>query len=156
MKKFLVPALLFSIAQSASAQVQQPVKWTFSIEKQGRDEALLILTANIDEEWHIYSQHTPDGGPLPTVFMFDENPCYKLKGKVSEPQPHVEYDSVFEVKVWTLAGNPSFTQKIKLESDACSITGRIEGQVCKEMCIMFQGSFEFNFGKAKEEEVLSK
>ena len=124
-----------------------PVKWTFSVEEKG-NEATLIFKANIEEGWHIYSQFTPDGGPLPTVFTFEEKGCYKLEGKVSEPRPHEEFDSTFGVKVLTIDGQPAFTQKIKLTEGPCIIKGRIDGQVCKEVCIMFGSDFTFEAGKS--------
>ena len=112
------------------------------------------MTANIEKEWHIYSQFTPDGGPLSTVFTFDKNDCYSLVEKVTEPLAHEEYDSTFQVKVLTLDGNPVFKQKIKLNKDDCKITGRVDGQACKEVCIMFEGSLTFDLRKTASEKAM--
>ena len=142
----------FAIVNQAFAQLPNPVKWTFTVEQLSGDEATLMFNASIDPGWHIYSQFTPDGGPLPTVFTFEENGCYGLVGKPTEPAAHEEYDSTFEVKVLTLDGKPSFTQKIKLNEGSCTIKGRIDGQVCKEVCIMFGSDFTFTIGEPEEKD----
>jgi len=144
---------LLALAAISMGRVQaaDPVKWTFTVEQKNSDEAMLVFHANIEKGWHIYSQFTPDGGPLPTVFTFEANGCYQLDGKATEPKPYEEFDSTFEVKVLTLDGKPTFTQKIKLKDGSCSIKGRVDGQVCKDVCIMFGSDFTFNIGKFKEE-----
>src|SRR5688572_19368053 len=151
MKKLLIILLVsHAFVNFSFAQVLSPVKWTLTVEENGT-EATLNFKAIIEEGWHIYSQFTPDGGPLPTVFTFEENACYQLEGKVSEPRPHEEFDPTFEVKVLTLDGQPAFTQKIKLKEGPCTIKGRVDGQVCKEVCIMFGSDFTFEAGKSKVE-----
>src|SRR4051812_2525121 len=87
-----------------------PSKWTFSVEKNSETEATLIFKVALDQGWHIYSQHTPDGGPLPTVFTFTKASCYQPDGKVSEPKPHEEFDETFGVKVLQFSDEVIFKQ----------------------------------------------
>jgi len=141
---------LLAYAGISFAQAPNPVKWNNKVEQHGT-ETTLVFNADIESGWHIYSQFTPDGGPLPTVFTFEENGCYQLVDKAAEPKAHEEFDSTFGVKVLTLDGKPAFTQKIKLKSTPCTIKGRVEGMVCKESCIMFDNDFSFTVAKQKEE-----
>ena len=149
-----VPALLIvflSLFNSVSfSQIKNPVKWTFSVEQSGSEEATLVFQADIEEHWHIYSQFTPQGGPMggpiPMEFIFEADKNYSLAGKVIEPKPHVEYDSTFELNVMTFEGKQVFRQKVKLNGNAVKIKGTVSGQVCKESCIMFDSSFVFNIG----------
>jgi len=134
----------------------KPVKWTCTVEDKKNGEATLVMKANIEKDWHIYSQFTPDGGPLPTVFTFDKNDCYSPVDKVSEPKAHEDYDSTFEVKVLTLDGTPVFRQRIKYTKEDCKITGRVEGQACKEVCIMFDGVLSFDLRKESSEKVMGE
>ena len=154
MKKIiLLFVLLFSINASYS-QILNPAKWTFRVEEKGTDEATLIFKVKLDEGWHIYSQNTPDGGPLPMVFRFDENKCYKLIGKVEEPKPHVEFDSTFGVEVFIYHKEATFKQKVKLKGGVCEIKGMIEYQACLEACIFQEQEFSFSVGKTgKAEEI---
>ncbi|MEO8086464.1 MAG: protein-disulfide reductase DsbD domain-containing protein [Bacteroidota bacterium] len=155
MKKILTLALvLFAIVNCSLAQTQDAVKWNYSVEQTNSTEATLVFKANIDEGWHIYSQFTPDGGPLPTVFTIAENGCFTVDGKVSEPAAHREFDKTFGVDVLTLEGKPTFVQKIKLKEGDCIIKGRVDGQVCKDVCIMFGADFTFNIGKSKDDGII--
>jgi thiol:disulfide interchange protein DsbD len=158
MKKIfpLLLVILFFSSHFSFAQFVHPVKWTFSIKQDKKDEATLLFNANIEKEWHIYSQFTPDGGPMPMVFSFDKNKCFTLDGTVMEPKPYEEFDSTFGVKVLILSGEITLSQKIKLTGDACKIKGTISGQVCKESCILFDTSFVFNLGKKEKEMVSTK
>ena len=38
----------------------------------------VTLTATLPKPWHIYSQHTGDGGPIPTKVKFTKNPLVTL------------------------------------------------------------------------------
>ncbi|CAN5445383.1 hypothetical protein BH11BAC1_BH11BAC1_28300 [soil metagenome] len=155
MKKVLILSLVLSaIVNCSRAQTQNAVTWTYSVEQTSNTEANLVFQSNIDEGWHIYSQFTPDGGPLPTVFTITENGCFTVDGKVSEPAAHKEFDKTFGVDVLTLEGKPTFVQKIKLKEGDCIIKGRVDGQVCKEVCIMFGADFIFNIGKSKDEGII--
>ncbi len=151
MKKLFVLLLFVLISTVSFSQFLNPVKWTYSIEQTKEGEATLLFKAKIDKDWHVYSQFTPDGGPLPMVFTFNPSSCFELIGKVTEPHPHEEFDSTFGVKVLTFSGEMILKQKIKLKSDACKIQGEINGQVCKEACIQFDTAFVFNIGKSKSE-----
>jgi hypothetical protein len=148
MNKLLIAVFLISFLPGALlAQALKPVKWTCTVEDKKAGEATLVMSANIEKDWHIYSQFTPDGGPLPTVFTFENNGCYTLIDKVTEPKAHEEYDSTFQVKVLTLDGNPVFRQKIKINKEDCTIKAHVDGQACKEVCIMFEGALTFDLEK---------
>ena len=64
---FLVLVTTFSL----TAQVMDPVQWTFAINDLNDEEFELVATAAIEPTYHIYSTHMPDMGPLPTVFSFE-------------------------------------------------------------------------------------
>jgi len=148
MNKLLIAVfMLVFLPGLLPAQALKPVTWVCTIEDRKAGEATLVMSATIEKEWHIYSQFTPDGGPLPTVFTFEKNDCYKLIDKVIEPKAHEDYDSTFEVKVLTLDGNPVFRQRIKFDKEDCTITARVDGQACKEVCIMFEGNLTFDLRK---------
>ena len=149
MKKISALLLLIFLCRISDAEILKPVKWEFSIEQTKADEATLIFKAKIDKEWHIYSQFTPDIGPTPMTFTFKDASCYQLSGKVIEPKPHEEFDSTFGGKVLTFEGEIILKQKVKLTGNGCKIKGEINGQVCKESCILFDTTFAFTIGKIK-------
>ena len=70
MKK-LFSVLLLLLTTISFAQIQDPVKWESQIEKSSDSEYIITLIGSIEENWHMYSQHTPMGGPLPTEFIYE-------------------------------------------------------------------------------------
>ena len=64
--------ILFLIALPflISAQIYDPVSWTFSQEQISSDEIELTFSAEIEEGWYLYSQNIADDGPVPTSFIF--------------------------------------------------------------------------------------
>ena len=69
-KRYILIFIIYGLQFSLHAQVEEPVKWKNSIEKISNDEFWLIMQATIEKDWHMYSQFTPDGGVLPTVFEY--------------------------------------------------------------------------------------
>ena len=149
MKKISLILLLAFVSTVSFSQMLRPVKWQFSIEQTKEGEATLIFKARIDKDWHIYSQFTPDGGSMPMLFTFSPNNCYELIGKVTEPKPHEEMDSTIGLIELVHSGEVTMKQKIKIKGDPCKISGEISGQVCKEVCILFDTTFVFDIGKGK-------
>ena len=147
MKKLIALLLLISSYTLSFSQGMKsdkkidPDHWTFSVENSLSGEATLIFKLKLDDGWHVYSQNTPDGGPLPMVYKFDPNACYELSGKCLEPKPHEEFDSTFGVKVLIFDGEVTFRQKIKIKSKGCKIHGTIEYQICKDACIFKDNTF---------------
>ncbi|MBN1199901.1 MAG: thioredoxin family protein [Bacteroidales bacterium] len=122
----LIPLFSFS-------QVLDPVQWSFKTKRSGQDEATLMMIAKIDKGWHLYSQHLPSGGPLPTVFKFNESKDYSLMGETSEPKAIEEYDPNFEMILRFFDGTVVFAQKIKiLTKNAFTIGGELEYMCCDD------------------------
>ncbi len=148
MKKLILILVCILGGLTSHAQILEPAKWTFTVEETDGNEATLVFNVRIDKGWHIYSQFTPDGGPLPMVFKFNESSCYDLKGKVTEPKAWQEFDSTFEVNVLLFKNEASFRQKVKLKDGVCEISGLIEYQACLEACIFQEKDFKFIVGKS--------
>ena len=58
MKKLTTLFLLLSMAFASFDQLQDPVKWTYSVKDLNESESELVFTANLDAGWHLYSQYT--------------------------------------------------------------------------------------------------
>lgn len=127
------------------AQIQTPVKWEFKTKVTGENTAELQFIASIDNGWHLYSQHLPDGGPMPTEFAFSKLEGIQLDGKASEPTPKEVFDEMFKMKVKYFDKTATFIQKIKLtNSKPVTVTGTINFQACNdETCIPGEAEFSF-------------
>ncbi len=144
MKKIFTLILFCLTVVFTQAEIFHPGKWTFSTEKLNDKEYVLVFKIKLEEGWHMYSLFTPDGGSLPTVFTFDSLACFSRIGKVSEPKPHIEFDSLFMVEVYSfLEREVTFKQKIQLKGSDCTIKGNIDFQACKQLCINENTPFSF-------------
>jgi len=128
------------------AQIVVPVKWEFKTKVTGTNTAELQFVATIDRGWHLYSQHLPEGGPMPTEFKFEKLNGIQLIGTTSEPAAHEVFDEMFQMKVKYFDNSVTFVQKIKLTSDKpVLVSGVLSYQTCDdESCIPGDSEFSFN------------
>ncbi len=130
------------------SQILTPVKWTFSTERISETEYLLIYNAKIDKDWHLYSPNSPENGPLPLVFEYENKTDFELVGKLAEsPKPHGVYEEIYKVTVLQFSNFAKFTQKIKVKSAKnFHIKGLLDGQSCLDdgMCVPVTANFDFN------------
>jgi len=157
MKKVLFFLLIFLAFAYGNAQIVKPVKWTSKVEKLSETEFNLVMQGKIDDEWHVYSQFTPENGPLPAEFTFEnEKGNYELVGKVKESPYKKQYNEVFEVDEYYFEKKVTFTQKVKiLNAKTSSIKAKIDYQVCKQACINDNVQFTFAIPTIKETAVVS-
>ena len=143
MKKLLILLGLCWITVSVSAQIDNPVHWSFSTEKISDTETNLKLTASIDAGWHIYSLNDPGEGLIPTSFKFNSSKDYSLIGKTIEPKPESAFDKNLKMQISWHSGKVVFTQKIKLNTPATTISGVLEFVVCNDFKCLPPEEVEF-------------
>lgn len=142
------------VSLSAVGQQLNPAKWKYDVKPTSGNEAELVFTVTLDENWHIYSQHTDEMGPIGLSFSFDKNADYTLVGGVSEPKPHEEYDEMFKCTIRSFSGTVVFKQKIKINSAKdFTVKGVMSYQLCNDgSCIAPEDiDFAFNVKGAKAE-----
>lgn len=134
MKKFTLFLLALVVAATAFSQVENPVKWDFKAVKKDAKQYTVVITATFASPWHIYSQTTPDGGPLPTEIKFKANPLATLDGKVKEDGSlKTTYDENFKVDVKYFSDKVVYTQVVKLKAPVKThATGEIKYMVCND------------------------
>ncbi len=142
MKNLLI--IVFLITSASYCQIVEPVKWSSKIKKVSDNEYDLIITADIETNYHLYSQKIPEGGPLPTVFIFEENENYELVGGMSEDKGHVVNDPTFKMNIKYFNTKATFSQRIKVKSKShFKISGDIEFMTCNDSnCVPGYDDFE--------------
>jgi thiol:disulfide interchange protein len=145
MKKVLFIFLAFFAFIAAKAQVLDPAKWTTSIEKKSETSYILTFNAIIEKDWHMYSQFTPDGGPLPLEIIFkDQKGNFNLVGKAKESKTTTAYNDVFEVNETFFHDKAQIQQEITIVNPkVTAIQVELNYQVCKEVCINQEKKFTF-------------
>ena len=143
--KHFVVALATLLATTATAQIQDPVKWDISSKKTGENEYQINFKAKIDNGWHIFAQYLPKGNySLPTKFSFEQLTDAELVDTVRELSNVVEEkDEIAGAMVRFFCNEALFAQTIKVTGPAPTVSGKIEYQTCSdEMCVM--GDKEFS------------
>jgi thiol:disulfide interchange protein len=143
----LVGSIIFLLlaASAEFAQTLNPVTLSGKLEpkevKPG-ESAKLLITAKIDQGWHLYSLTQPPGGPRPTRITIDEGAHIKIDGKPQQPKPKVAPDPNFSLPgqppfmTETFDESVTFTVPVKVADDAPigaqKLTVKFYFQVCDE------------------------
>ncbi|MGB5820532.1 MAG: cytochrome c biogenesis protein CcdA [Saonia sp.] len=146
MKYIGIYLILFFTTFAFSQTEDDPVVWSQEVRKLSDTEYELVFNAKILKDWHVYSQHTPDGGSLPSEFTYNKvGEDYELIGKTAESETTTEFSEIFEVDEVFFRNRAVFTQKIKLlDPDLQQIDVNLFYQVCKEVCIPMDIDFSFS------------
>ena len=151
----LLTALVLFVTSLGFSQVQDPVKWKSSIEKISDTEYQLKFDATIEGEWHMYSQFTPEGGPLPLEFLYNNaEGNYEPQGKAKESEYTKKFNDIFGVDEYYFAKEAHFTHNIKITNpEVKNIQIELSYQACIEMCIQQNKYFVFDLATVSSKEV---
>lgn len=148
MKKALFSTLFLFLVFvfTANAQVLKPVKWSFDTKKISKEEFDLVLKAEIDKNWHIYSTDTVEKGPIPTSFKFNPSGDYELAGKLVSSKAIEKYDNVLEMELRYYKHKAIFKQRVKIKADKpFQVTGELEFMGCNDRSCVPPEVVEFSF-----------
>ena len=121
MRKIFFLLLVFLVFAKGNSQILDPVKWTTKIEEKSENNYILTFNGIIENDWHLYSQFTPDGGPLPLEVIFkNQKGNYNLIGKAKEGKTTTAYNDVFEVNETFFVKNAQIQQEIALTNPKIS------------------------------------
>lgn len=150
MKKIAFLLLAFLAFANGNSQVLDPVKWTTKIEKKSENNYILIFNGVIENDWHLYSQFTSDGGSLPLEVIFkDQKGNFDLIGKAKEGKTTTAYNDVFEVNETFFVKNARIEQEITVKNPKLTkIEVDLNYQVCKDACINLEKKFSFDISSA--------
>ncbi len=111
-----------------------PVSWSFAAKPMDDGSSQVLLTATVDEGWHIYATELEnDLGPIPTSIHFVASDEYTLVDGLVEPDAEEVYDQNFQMQVRYHSGKPVFIQRIKASSESAVVVhGEVEFMVCND------------------------
>ena len=134
--KFIISilTLLTSLTGFSQQTALNPISWKASYIKTSAREGEIQITANIEKNWHIYSQRPTDAGPIPTSFTVTPHSNFTLIGKVEETNAHEEFVKAFDAKVFVFEKEAVFTQKITcLTKSPFVVNIQLEYMTCNDM-----------------------
>lgn len=121
--------ILFALVSTfATAQSKSPIKFDFSIDRQG-EELFVVAHAIIDDGWNTYSHFTDPDGPIPTSLTIDNA---EAKGQLIEEGTMVKgYDEMFDMEVTKFKKEATFRQAIT-DVKGTSIKGYVTYMCCDD------------------------
>ena len=145
----LLLVLFYSNAQNAPlisgqelGEIKNPLEWEGAIKKITDTDYELSLTGYIDDNWHVYSQYTPEDlenglGPIPLFIDFKKlDKDYTLDGPLEESETHREYSETWGFDEIFFKEIAILKQKVKLSNPAVKVIKAIlYYQVCIDVCL---------------------
>ncbi len=136
----LPAVMLFVIAGSAAAQdvPENPVAWSLAAEKPAPQKPgstfKALLSAKIEEGWHLYSTEQRDDGPKPTRIVVPQNRMFELAGEIESPTPIVAMDENFGFETEYYEGSATFALPLRVVVNASAGQHKLQVQVRYQTC----------------------
>ena len=158
MKRIIILCLL--LTNILTAQIYDPVSWSFKQNKISECELELIFTADIEKGWHLYSQDIKQSPPA-TIFNFIINGDTIVENAEELVDPIEKYDPNFEMVLKYFKRQAIFKHTIDLSEVAVKkIDGYIDFMVCDStQCLpptLENFSFLISENKCKNKEISEK
>ena len=145
MKKIFAIIGFFMLTVLADAQVLEPVSWSFTTEDKGDNIYEIVMTATLEQGWHLYSMDIEEGGPIPTSFTFEPVEGYSLSARPFEvTKPEVKYDNSFDMNIGMHSGTAEFRQKIKVVRYPATVEGYVTFMSCNDKQCLPPRDVEFS------------
>lgn len=129
------------------AKAQNPVSWTFTAKKVADKTYEIHMTANIQDNWHLYSQTQPDDAiAMPTTFTINPNPLFTLEGKIKEVGKLEKFhDAKLDLSANQYSNTVNFVQVVKLKANVkTNFSGNVEFQTCDDKKCLPPKTVNFN------------
>lgn len=107
-----------------------PVSWTIE-QAVVDDQTQLVILADIQQDWKIYSRETEEGGPIPTSIEFKHSDNITLDGEyIEQDKPVVKNSELFMMNVASFSKSATFIQPIDSFSQGEKITAIVTFMCC--------------------------
>ncbi len=126
--------MFFAGVLVAGAQIVSPIVWNVSSSMTTDTEGEIVFSASIEDGWHLYGLHLPEGGPKATSIVFDKLEGLTLVGEITPSVAPIEkVDMVFHLNLNWWEKDVNFVQKFKVEGKkGYSASGVITFQGCND------------------------
>lgn len=153
----LLLVLVSMIPFSVKSQMVDPVKWNIQLNQLSDTEVEVVFDATIDDEWHVYTNDLPEGGPVPTSVEWEKLNNVKLVGDLTpHSTPVKEIDLVYNLELSWWENHAKLTQKLQIvdPKQGYDIEGYIRYMSCSNgTCLAPKNvSFDFASGVAAQEQ----
>ncbi len=139
-------AVLLAVAVAAAsapavARAQQgppqPVKWSLALDPSqvaAGGKLTAVVTAAIDEGWHVYAPDEANVGPRPVELTIVKNPVFTAAGKFDAPEPEREMDEAFGQITASYTDEATFRLPVTVAAGASAGTHALEIDISFQAC----------------------
>lgn len=128
------------MGMGAPMQMENPVTWSSEVLENEDSKVKICLKANIQDGWHLYSQHQ-NGTGLPLKLDIQPNGNFRLNNSlfwIESPNYIEVFEPILKTTERYLASEATFTTSIiRCNADTFSVKVNISGQACQDdgMCV---------------------
>ena len=128
--------LIINLLFASLSLAQNPVTWTTQAKQIDSLTYDVVITATIEEKWHLYATEMPKDGPLPTEFTFqDSTPI----GPLTHSELITGYDPIFEMELSYFDIKASFYQTLVVADESVQdIKLNLIYQACDDKLCIFR------------------
>ena len=128
--------LFLNLLFTGLALAQNPVTWTTQASQKDSLTYDLVITATIEEKWHLYATEMPEDGPLPTEFTFQDT---TLIGPLTHSELITGFDPIFEMELSYFDNKATFYQTVVVTDETVrDITVDLIYQACDDKLCIFR------------------
>jgi len=126
-------------AAAAQQGPPQAVKWSLALEPApGHATAggtlTAVVTAAIDEGWHVYAPDEANAGPRPVELTIVKNPVFSAAGKFGAPEPEREMDEAFGQITSSYTDEVAFRLPVAVAASATAGPHALEIDISFQAC----------------------
>ena len=128
--------LILNLLFACLVLAQNPVTWTTQAKQIDSLTYDVVITATIEEKWHLYATEMPEDGPLPTELSFqDVVPI----GPLTHSELITGYDPIFEMELSYFDNKATFYKTIEVTDQSVQdITVDLIYQACDDKLCIFR------------------
>jgi DsbC/DsbD-like thiol-disulfide interchange protein len=117
----------------------QPVRWSLALDPAHGQVAAggkltAVVTAKIDDGWHVYAPDEGNVGPRPVELTVVKNPVFTAAGGFDAPEPEREMDQAFGQITASYADEATFRLPVAVAAEASAGPHVIEIDVSFQAC----------------------
>lgn len=145
LRKWFLYALFF-VGVIANAQVKNPVKFKFEVKELGNEQYEAVLSATMENGWHIYSKDIPEDTGIPTEYIISGANVLPTGKFVEVGKKIEEYSDAFGGTIVYYSNTAVFKQKFKLKDKTkpTDVVAEITYQTCNDRVCLAPNTLEFS------------
>ena len=128
--------LFLNLLFTGLALAQNPVTWTTQASQTDSLTYDVVITATIEEKWHLYATEMPEDGPLPTEFTFLD---VTERGPLTHSELITGFDPIFEMELSYFDNKSTFYQTVVVAVESVQdIAVDLIYQACDDKLCIFR------------------